>query len=756
MSQFEPSTPATQETTTSQILNYLIGWICILPSEYYEAVKMFDEIYDSTSIVRGRDDRNDYDIGRIGNHLVVMNCPAAGTKGQIRAARIATDMRSTFPAIRFMLLVGIGGGSPSRRDVRLGDVVLGTEVVPYGSGKYTDHGLEITGHIGSPPPILQSAITRLGSKLRQGFNVEETIQSLGQNTVHRPEQDNLYSSNYMHTSRCDCLKMEPQAFGSICARTPRNDNLVQVHEGVVGSADHVMKNVSYRDELALKFGIICYEMEAFGIMDTISCLTVRGISDYSDGHKNDEWHSYASLSAAVCTKELLSTITERALSQCPFEVTLDEIERWVRGGVLQFNYSIHPLPEPQNEYQIAERSLDTIIDRYGLVQELIVPQLYKLVEQTDSENDQQLQDSVSSLEALQKELQECLNKLRSRVKKQAKRRDMSDSMRKRWKQLKKGIDDRMSWVNDVSKTTHQILGYTPRRLFLAVGRKGNKAIQNTGQSLQHAAHQAFERLKHLMDEYKLRFRANKKQQSRSPPQDGGPLESPDSREHIPSYSHTDARPAKDSELTSSYPKSIRIDDPDMKHPIQMNHTSSPRSNHSSNPSDLSTATSQSPAPPPLPERPPPEPLIQRPPVQSTSPSPQVRLTKTPSQVSSRGHPPPVPRKKEILRSRALKNANSSSRSSFERPRQWAECRSIIPQQDHTLSPPRPLFKRPSTPTPGADRRSGPDLTGASAPPLLPSEETRVTSPSGSVQNLVSVFQDKGGKSEDAIELGTEE
>lgn len=30
-----------------------------------------------------------------------------------------------------MLLVGIGYGSPSRRDVRLGDVVLGTKVVPY-------------------------------------------------------------------------------------------------------------------------------------------------------------------------------------------------------------------------------------------------------------------------------------------------------------------------------------------------------------------------------------------------------------------------------------------------------------------------------------------------------------------------------------------------------------------------------------------------------------------------------------------------
>lgn len=74
--------PASHEAAVS-LLDYLIGWICILPSEYYQAVKMFDEIYDSTDIVRGRDDRNDDDIGRIGKHFVVMNCPAAGTHGDL-------------------------------------------------------------------------------------------------------------------------------------------------------------------------------------------------------------------------------------------------------------------------------------------------------------------------------------------------------------------------------------------------------------------------------------------------------------------------------------------------------------------------------------------------------------------------------------------------------------------------------------------------------------------------------------------------
>lgn len=104
-----------------------------------------------------------------------------------------------------------------------------------------------------------------------------------------------------HGSNCDCLNFEAQAFGQISHRCCRQGDLVQTHQGIVGSADQVMKNAQHRDEYAERYGIICYEMEATGVMETTTCLTIRGISDYSDGHKNDDWHSYASLSAAVCS-----------------------------------------------------------------------------------------------------------------------------------------------------------------------------------------------------------------------------------------------------------------------------------------------------------------------------------------------------------------------------------------------------------------------------------------------------------------------
>ncbi|KAJ5735753.1 uncharacterized protein N7483_000878 [Penicillium malachiteum] len=527
------------ESTISQI-DYLIGWICILPSEYNEAIKMFDEIYDSSNIVQGHNDKNSYDVGRIGNHLVVMNCPAAGTYGQIRAAKIASDMKSTFPAIRFMLLVGIGGGSPYKQDVRLGDVVLGTKVVPYTQGRQGDRGFLITGSTKTPPPILQTAITRLGSRLVQGLDLQKAIEDLGSQTIPRPTKDNLYRKDYVHGSGCDCLKVEAEAFASISSRHAREKkNRVQMHQGVVGSGDQVMKNVDHRDQYAGWLDIICYEMEAIGVMETTSCLTVRGISDYSDGHKNDEWHPYASLSAAVCAKELLKLISAQSLGLCALEVTQEEIERSVRGAIEEVNFSMNRHSEPQKEYRTAERNLNTIVDRYGLLQHMIAPGLQKLVEQSGprDSSDEELWTRVVALETLQRALEESLDTINTNVRKQAKSRDTSDAMRQNWKNLKRDVDRKARWVSDVSKITRKIIGAgasSSRRFFLMVGRKGGRTFHDAGKSIQHQSRIALEHLKHLMEGFNHRFRLNKKEPPSQPSLEATPSERTASCEDVTS------------------------------------------------------------------------------------------------------------------------------------------------------------------------------------------------------------------------------
>jgi nucleoside phosphorylase len=41
-----------------------------------------------------------------------------------------------------------------------------------------------------------------------------------------------------------------------------------------------------RDKLASEKGVLCFEMEAAGLMNQFPCLVIRGICDYSDSHKN--------------------------------------------------------------------------------------------------------------------------------------------------------------------------------------------------------------------------------------------------------------------------------------------------------------------------------------------------------------------------------------------------------------------------------------------------------------------------------------
>lgn len=296
-----------------------------------------------------------------------------------------------------------------------------------------------------------------------------------------------------------------------------------------------MKNANMRDELATKYDIICYEMEAVGVMETTSCLTIRGISDYADGHKNDDWHSYASLSAAVCSKELLKIISTQSISQCPMEITQEELFRSVRGAVHQVNCSMHQSTRPEKEYQIAERNLDTIVERYGLVQNLIVPELYGLTQGSSPEALQGVRDKVAAMETLQSDLEESLESLRDQVRKQSKRRDSNFVTREDWKALKGRIDERARWVAEVSNTTHRILkstAWTSGRFFRTVGQKGNKTFQNAGHVLQDSTQQALEKLKALLDQFKHHFGENRNGSSGIPPGEGRPSENLTSRENI--------------------------------------------------------------------------------------------------------------------------------------------------------------------------------------------------------------------------------
>jgi nucleoside phosphorylase len=196
--------------------DYTVCWICALPLEMAAATIMLDERHEALS--RSSSDQNTYTLGEISGHNVVITCLPSGVYGTTSAATVAAQMRSTFRFIDFGLMVGIGGGVPSKdNDVRLGDVVVSKPtgiyggVVQYDNGKTVSGGrFQRTGTLNRPPQILLTAISQLQSRSMTENSVQ--ISKILSGTLdknpgnkHRfsspgPDQDHLFNAAYGHVT----------------------------------------------------------------------------------------------------------------------------------------------------------------------------------------------------------------------------------------------------------------------------------------------------------------------------------------------------------------------------------------------------------------------------------------------------------------------------------------------------------------------------------------------------------------------------
>ena len=94
-----------------------------------------------------------------------------GDIGTEAAATVTARTEMTFRHLRFGLLVGIAGGVPDKKDVRLGDVViskgdgLSGGVVTYDHGKVTPRGFESRPYLNGVPEVLRNAFNELNSLL---------------------------------------------------------------------------------------------------------------------------------------------------------------------------------------------------------------------------------------------------------------------------------------------------------------------------------------------------------------------------------------------------------------------------------------------------------------------------------------------------------------------------------------------------------------------------------------------------------------
>lgn len=300
---------------------YTVALLCPLEVELSAARYLLDEIHQSLSPVTG--DPNLYILGEMSGHNVVIASLPAGYQATASAATVAINLNRTFLSVHIRLLVGIGGGVPSEKaDIRLGDVVVGIPtgihggVVQYDLGKQQSTGFERKGFLSPPPTKWLHAVTIMQSDHRGGASKASTFlddmlqRHPGLNEYRRPppNQDILFQAGYEHVKdeyschRCDRARVENRT-----DRKPNNEPVI--HYGLIASGHCVIKDAAERDRISRECGgAICFEMEAAGLMNEFPCIAIRGISDYADSHKNDDWHAYAAAAATALAKELLTYI----------------------------------------------------------------------------------------------------------------------------------------------------------------------------------------------------------------------------------------------------------------------------------------------------------------------------------------------------------------------------------------------------------------------------------------------------------------
>ncbi|KAK3898311.1 hypothetical protein C8A05DRAFT_47327 [Staphylotrichum tortipilum] len=151
-----------------------------------------------------------------------------------------------------------------------------------------------------------------GRGAREDFIQQPRQQSGAMYKRPPPERDRLYKADIVHPLHppdgCHVECGNDEALLVVRDARDEEDDDPTIHYGLVASASQLMKDARFRDKLADDKGVLCFEMEAAGLMNHFSCLVIRGICDYSDSHTNKEWQGFAAMLAAAYAKDLLHQI----------------------------------------------------------------------------------------------------------------------------------------------------------------------------------------------------------------------------------------------------------------------------------------------------------------------------------------------------------------------------------------------------------------------------------------------------------------
>lgn len=335
--------------------DFPIAIICALEVEY-DAVSLLvefsDEDDDRFSTAPG--DKNIYKAARIGNVNIVL--VHLWKKGTVPAAVATSHLRSSFPKLKLVFLVGVCGGVPTvaNQEIVLSDVVISKSVFEHDRGSQYPTGFQPSGGLLEPTQSVQNLLVTLKINRCHNQLIAQAVSNLkllqanaasqGQQSQYRypgTVNDCLFEYNYHHRHQSavahTCIECD-ESSGSTCRESRdisceelgcSDDHAVQrdrlqlnryleeqgltdearvfrVVFGRFASGDMVVKSGEHRDKIAKQNDITAFEMEGAGIWaQQVPCLIVKGVCDYADSHKNKTWQPYAAATAAATVRAII-------------------------------------------------------------------------------------------------------------------------------------------------------------------------------------------------------------------------------------------------------------------------------------------------------------------------------------------------------------------------------------------------------------------------------------------------------------------
>lgn len=246
-------------------------------------------------------------------------------------------------------MVGIGAAI-ARQDqgynICLGDIVVSQ---PDGQSGGADH-FERKGILNMPPEALLKALAKLqarheikSSKVPKFLAkmVEQNPQMAKAKSgkasyMHKGEEnDRLFKATYPHVDDFYCRNWDPDQG---IQQYNCDSTVPEIHYSVIASGNRLVKDAAIRDSILQNTAkeCICLEMEATGLMNSFPFLVIRGICDYADSHKDDQWQRYAAATAAAYTKEFLGAVPgddlERARKAADISKTVSQPQKYCKSS----------------------------------------------------------------------------------------------------------------------------------------------------------------------------------------------------------------------------------------------------------------------------------------------------------------------------------------------------------------------------------------------------------------------------------------